>query len=364
LVEQGKFGNEEAIAVLVIACMAKEFFTDPNIIVRKVGTAGWYMVLISAAVAAVGFTVMYFLLKRFPGKNVMEIYDAVFGRCIGFVFSFFLAVVLLFSAAMNLREYVEIIKIYVFPKTPPVYLIGSLAVTVVILSFIGLENIARYSKLAGCVMLAGFIILLLLASSFFRFYRVYPLLGYGLRNTLVQGFLRSSIYGEITLVAIFAKSLHRIEDVRKVGYTSLIIAAALLFIMQLGLTLIFTYPFGKELTAPLYAVASLIHYGAFFQRVESLFLFIWNISTMIAIPLLFYMVLLIYSHLFKIDDLRPIIIPFPVILLTLSLIPSNIVELVQFYIKYLREFGWVVFYVLPSIALTVAALSQKKGTQT
>nr|PZN09660.1 MAG: hypothetical protein DIU64_08225 [Caldicoprobacter oshimai] len=111
----------------------------------------------------------------------------------------------------------------------------------------------------------------------------------------------------------------------------------------------------------MYAVASLIHYGAFFQRVESLFLFIWNISTLIAIPLLFYIVLLIYSHLFKIDDLRPIIIPFPVILLTLSLIPSNIVELVQFYIRYLREFGWVVFYVLPAIALAMAALSKKKG---
>ncbi|MCM8900273.1 spore germination protein [Caldicoprobacter algeriensis] len=363
MVGQGKFGNKEAISALVIACMAKEFFTDPNMIVRKVGTAGWYMVLVSAAVAALGFTAVYFLLKRFPGKNIMEIYDDVFGRYIGFGFSFTVAFVLLFSAAMNLREYVEIIKIYVFPKTPPVYLIGSLAVTAVILSFIGLENITRYSKLAGYVMLVGFIILLMLSSRFFRFYRIYPLLGYGLKNTLVQGFLRSSIYGEITLVAIFAKSLHGIQDIRKVGYTSLIIAASLMLLMQLGLTLIFTYPFSKELTAPLYAGASLIHYGVFFQRVESLFLFIWNISTLISIPLLFYMVLLIYSYLFKIDDIRPITVPFSFIMIALSLIPSNIVELVQFYIRYLREFGWVVFYVLPSIALLMTALTKKKGWQ-
>lgn len=363
MLSEGKFGNKEAIFVLVIACMAKEFFTDPNVIMRKVGTAGWYMVLISASVAVMGLTSVYFLLRRFPGSNLMEIYDAIFGRCIGSIFSFTVAFVLLFSAAMNLREYVEIIKIYVFPKTPPIYLIGSVAFTAIILSFIGLESIARYSKLAGYVMLIGFIILLVLSSRFFQFYRIYPLLGYGLKNTLVQGFLRSSIYGEITLMGIFAKSLHSIQDIKKVGYTSLIMAASLMFLMQLGLTLLFTYPFGKELTAPLYAGASLIHYGAFFQRVESLFLFIWNISTLISTPFLFYMVSFVYSHVFRIDDIRPIAIPFSFLMIAFSLIPSNIVELVQFYIRYLREFGWIVFYALPSVALMVSMLTKKKGMQ-
>ena len=51
MIKEGKFESRQAIALLVITCLAKEFFTESNIIANKVGTAGWYMVLISAVVA-------------------------------------------------------------------------------------------------------------------------------------------------------------------------------------------------------------------------------------------------------------------------------------------------------------------------
>ncbi len=73
MLREDKFESREAVAMLVITCMAKVFFTDANIIARRVGTTGWYMVLISAGVAAVGFSFVYTLLKRFPGKNIMEV---------------------------------------------------------------------------------------------------------------------------------------------------------------------------------------------------------------------------------------------------------------------------------------------------
>ena len=360
MIKEGKFESRQAIALLVITCLAKEFFTESNIIANKVGTAGWYMVLISAVVAAVGFAFVYALLKRFPGKSIVEIYDVVFGRYIGFVFSFLLAAVLLISAAINLREYIEVIKIYVFPKTQPSFLIISFILVVVILGFLGFENIARYSKLAAYLLMTEFIALFLLSSYLFEFYRLYPLLGYGLKNTLLQGFLRSSIFGEITLVAVFVKSLNETKEAKRIGYTSLIIAAVLLAIMQVGFILIFTYPFGQEIVAPLYTAASLIHYGAFFHRIEAMFLFVWNISILIEIPVLFYMVMLIYSHLFGINDRRPIIIPLAIILITMSLIPGNILELMTFYIRYIREYSWIVYYVFPAAALLVSVLSKKR----
>ena len=72
------------------------------------------------------------------------------------------------------------------------------------------------------------------------------------------------------------------------------------------------------------------------------------------------MVLLIYSHLFGISDRRPIILPFAIILMTISLIPENIVELTGVYIKYLREYSWIVFYMFPAAALLVAVLRKKR----
>jgi len=189
--KEGKFGLQEAIWVLIITSTAKVFFTSPAMVARAVGTAGWYMTLISTATAAVGFTFIYFLLKRFPEKNIMEVYDSVLGKCIGFVFSLILAVVLLILASVNLREYTDVLKVYVFIKTPPTFIIGFFIVTVVILSFLGLESIARCSKLFAYVLLLGFILILLLASQHYQPHRLFPIFGYGLGNTIYNGIMRS-----------------------------------------------------------------------------------------------------------------------------------------------------------------------------
>lgn len=78
--KEGNFGYREAISMFVIAMTIKSFFSSPAAASKLVGTALWYMVLISGLTAAFLFMFQYLLLKRFPNLSIMEIADNVLGK--------------------------------------------------------------------------------------------------------------------------------------------------------------------------------------------------------------------------------------------------------------------------------------------
>lgn len=359
--EEGKIGFKEAMWLMVIAITAKVYFTSPSSIAKLVGTAGWYMTLFSAAAAAFFFTIVYFLLKRYPGKNIMEVYDSALGEFIGSFFSIILAVILLITAAINMREFAEVLKVYVFPDTPPTFIMGLCTATAVILSFIGLEGIARYAKLIVYFLIASLAILMALAYKFYEIRCIYPLDGYGFANTLYNGFVRSSAYGEVIITAIIAKSLHGTKALKKIGYTSIAVSGIIISATLLASSLVFSYYFNREIVASVYEMALLIDIGIVFHGIEPLFLFFWNISTLISISIVFYSVLQIYTHIFEIDDKRAVALPFGVILLTVSIIPQSIVEVSEVFLLNLRRYSWFLFYLPPVLAFTIAILRKKKG---
>ncbi len=361
MIKEGKFGVQEAVSLLVITSVAKVFYTSPAMVMKVAGTAGWYMTLVSAMVAGIGFIPLWFLLKRFPNKNIMDIYDIVLGRIGGFIFSLVLFLLILATLTANIREYTEVLVVYIFPLSPPQYLITLLFVVIILAAYLGLETIARLSKLFGGILLLGLMAVLLLTMQNYDINHLFPFYGYGVKAILSNGFLRSSAYGDLIIISIIVKSLQGISHVKKAGSLSLIITAAIIPIVILAFSLSFPYDTGREVTAPMYLMTTLINYGPFFQRLESIFLYIWNISLMISSSALFYMLLMVYSHMFNIKDKRPMIVPLAIILFSLTLMVENISRLITVYLQLLRTYGWVFFFLPPTFALLIAIIKGKKG---
>ncbi|MDQ2087281.1 endospore germination permease [Herbivorax sp. ANBcel31] len=360
MLTEGKLGSSEVIWLLVITISVKVFFAGPLIIFRNTGTSAWYTMLISAIFATVGFTIIYMLLKKYPGKNILEIYEKVLGRFLGSVFSFSLILIMLFSASLRLREFGEVQKIYMFAKTPISFLLVFFVIVLIFLSFLGLESIARYSKLISFLIFTAFILIIILSTQLYQVHRLFPALGYGIDKTIYHGFIRMSEYGDIIIIAIIAKSLHGLAQIKKIGYLSILISALVISIAFLAFSMTFSYYIGQEIIGPMYVMTSLVRYGLFFERVESLFMFIWSLGSIVSVTLMFYMSLFIYCHVFRISDKKPLIVPFAIILFTLSMIPKGISSLVDIYLKYIRELGGIFYFALPLIVLIISAIFNKK----
>lgn len=361
MLKEGKFGYHEAISIIVITISIRVFFTSPGRVVELVGTAGWYMTIISALTAASLFAFIYLLLKRFPQKNIMQITDLVLGKWVGSIVSFILGAFLMIILSVNLREFTEVLKTYVLPDSPPSFIMVIFMLGVIALSFMGLETIARYAKFLIYMLLAGYVIVIILSFQSFKISQLFPLLGNGLDKTIMNGFLRSSFYGDVIIIGIIAGSLQSTKEIKYIGFSSIFISGIIASSALLAFSLVFSYTTAQELTAPMYEMAALIDYGGFLQQMEPIFLFLWNFGSFIETSILFYCVIMVYCHIFKISDKRPIILPLATLVYCLSLIPKSISEVVGDQVEFIRSWGWL-FYFLPSIiVLVIAVIRKKKG---
>ena len=361
MIKEGNFGYHEAISTLLITIVINVFFTSPAIVVEIVGNVGWYMTIISMLTAIFAFMFLYLLLKRFPNKNIMEISDVVLGKWGSAVFLFLFGGFLLWTASISIREFAEILKIYVLPRTHPSFITILFLITIVFFSYMGLETIVRFAKFIIYILGAGFILVIILSSQNFNFKNLFPILGYGLDNTLINGLLRSSLYGEIVLIGVIASSLQGYKEIKRIGLSTLFLAGLITSISLLVFTLVFPYTVGQEITSPMYEMAALINYGGFMQRMEPLFLFLWNFGSFVEIAFVFYATLMIYCHIFRIDDKRPVILPMVTTLYSLSLIPKSITEVTSGYVQTLRSWGWVFYFIPPVFILIIAMIRKKKG---
>jgi len=363
MLKEGRFGYKEAISLIVISITSKVFFTSASLVSRLVGTAGWYMTLVSAAVAALFFAFLYLLLKRFPGKNIMEINDIVLGKFAGSLLSLVLCAFLMIIASIDMREFTEVLKVFVLPESPPSFIMVIFIISVISLAFAGLETLVRYSKFLVYLLGAGCIFVILLSIPDFRVYRLFPLLGNGLGKTIINGALRCSFYGEAALVGIMAASLQGTNEIKRIGFYSIFISGLMTSLCLLSFGMVFPYSTAQELVSPMFAMAANVHLGGFLQHMEPIFVFLWNFGSFIEVSALFYSAIMIYCHVFRISDKRPVILPMGTLLFCLNLFPKGIQDVFSAYVQTMRTWGWVIYFLPPVIVLIIAVIRKKKGAQ-
>jgi spore germination protein KB len=362
VIKEGKFGVQEAMWMIAITISSKVFYTSPGHLANIVGNTGWYMTLISMSTAILGFTLICILMKRFPDKDIITIFESTMGRIFGFGFSAVLGLYLLFLATSTISEFTNVMKTYAFPLTPPVMIIGIFVAGVLVMCIVGLESLARFAKLFVYPMLLGFILILLLGIQNYNINRIFPIFGYGVDKILLNGFARSSAYGEVILLAVFANSLQGISHIKKAGYTSLLISGASISLSLLAFALTFPYFTAQEIVSPMYQLATLVDYGRFVQRIEPIFLFIWFIGSFITVTAIFYGFISTYCKLFRIQDYKPIIIGSSLILFSGAAIQNNIGVGIEEIIQSIRQYGWIPIFMLPAMALFIGMI-RKKGVQ-
>lgn len=360
MIREGKFGIQEAICLMVITMTSKMFFSSPAILASLVGNAGWMMTLVSVSVALIGFIFIYKLLKRFPGKGLVEIFNISLGSAAGFIFSGILGIYLMFLSVVRINELSEFLKVYVLPLSPNVFNVGLAVSCVLALSFSGLESIVRIAKLLIYIFMFSFLIIIVMSIQNYDINNIFPFFGTGIEKIMFYGVIRSSSYGEIIILAIFAFSLQGTKYIKKEGVISLILSGFALALSAFTYSLTFPYFTAQEITAPMFEMATIIDYSRFVQRVESIFLYVWISSTLLSAATVFYSFIRIYCESFKINDNKPVIIGGSIILYAAALMHTDIISVTKGTVQFIRNVGSIPTFLLPIITLIVA-LFRKKG---
>ncbi len=350
-----KIGTQEMVCLVSVTIIAKLFYIIP-VAAKLAGTAYWYMTLVSASVAALGLISALFLIKKTRAqKSLMEIYDTALGKVIGKTFTLLTCAVYFIILLLGIEEFIEVIHIYVFDNIHVDIMEFFLFATVIALSFIGLEGLARFSKIAAFAIAGGLLFVLLSAWQHYDAYRLFPLFGYGIGNTLKLGAMNGNHFIEIMAVPVYINLFNNYRQIKRTVWTSLAISAAVISVVSLCTQLTFTYFLKSELVNPLFIMISNIKFGLFFQRVESFFLIFWTISAVISYAFIFNAVLSLYCHIFSIKDKRPIVFPVAIILFTLGLALNNIMIVIDFLRQY-NIYMFIIIFVLPAVVLIITKI--------
>lgn len=358
---QGTFGTYEAVCLTTILMITKIFYVSIAIIIDSEGTSGWYGTIISCLTSLILFSIVFLLMKRFPNMDMSQIFEAVIGRFAGKVLILLFAAYFIFYASSSLREFIEMIKAYNLPYTPPSILIFGFISVCAIVAYFGLEGIARISGIFFIPVITAVVLIFLLASPRYDFNFIKPYWGYGLKETIVTGLLRSSDYDEVIILAFIINSIHGLKTFKKVGYTSIIISGITFSLTILFTILSFTYSGGRENLSSLFELSRAIYFNRFVQRLESIFLFAWVISSLVSVSIAFYISISLYTKAFKIPYHRPLIFPFSFLLFMIALIPKNMSEVFQVNIHFIREYSCFFIYTIPILILLIAAIFRKRG---
>ncbi|KZL89665.1 GerAB/ArcD/ProY family transporter [Clostridium magnum] len=356
----GKFSVYEGVLFTTVIIVSKTLYTSPSIVVKLTGTASWYVTLISCVTAVILFSIICILLNRFPGKNLIEIYEGVLGNLVGKIVGFSFSAHLLYYAASVLREFLEMIKVYNLPHTPPSVIIITYLSVCTLINYKGIESMLRIATISFYPIIFGIFIILALALPYYHIDYIKPYLGYGFKKTLYVGFFRSSAYAEVLILPTIITSLYSVKDCKRIGVISILLSGFIFSVTSLCYLMTYQYTMGVENLSGIFELSRMIYYSRYAQRMESIFLFAWVIFSLLTVSSGFYLSIRIYCQNFHITDPRPLLLPFALLTYVVALQPKSISELIDVNLKFIRQQSFFAAYGVPIFVLIIALIFRKK----
>ena len=357
------FGKWEAVTLLVNLICTKNFLYYTRMTVEDAGTAGWIMSIYIGLLALIMFVVQIKLFKKFENRDILDIAEIAGGKPIKIITGLVISGTLFFLCAAVLREFSEEMKVVSLPTSPLSYIMIFFIIGIIIGSFLGIESIVRYHAIVVPVIAAGFIAIMLGVVPQMDFTNLLPILGNGPYDVFGKGFFRVSVFGELLVLFLLPPFLGGYKNVRSVGYIAIVLSAAFFTAGSLVYTLTFPYPSNLESFLPVYQMAKLINLGRFFQRIESVFVFIWGMAAFIYLAAAFYFMVYTFAKTAGLKYIRPLILPFAVMVFSAAFIPENLTSVINLKTRYFTRIAWLVTFVYIGLIMLIANLRKNAGKE-
>ncbi len=351
-----KIGNFEAACLLLNMLASKIILDFPRTVAEDAGSAGWLMVfLVSVAVFCIFFLISR-LYKRFEGNDILDIGERALGETGKAIVGLLVIVQFMVIIPIVLRQFSEDIKVISLTVTPISGIILLFCIGMITGAYLGIETLARIHALAVPVLAAAFVLILAMSVRRFDLSKITPWLGLGPGVILKKGVNNLSIYSELIVLFLVMPFLHKQSDYSGIGRYGIVLSGLFFVLSSISYLLIFQYPMATEFFLPMYQLARSITIGRFLTRIEAGFILIWASSAFLYLSSGLYFVTRLFQKSFGLNARKPLIIPFAILIFTLSMVPENLYSTLQIEMSVYRKYAWMITLLLPLIILIIASI--------
>lgn len=326
----------------------------------------WLVIVLGFLFNMIVISIYTALSNRFPGKNIIDINDEVFGVVLGKVFSALYVYFFFTLACLNINIMGGFVSGMVLPKTP---LILILALFVGVCTFAVRKGPVILLRISTVFVLATIAFILfnnLLLVNIMDLNHFLPLFSFPVKNYLMGAYYVSIIpFSETFILFMFLPDMQKPEAFGKsLRYGVIIGAAVYLLIVLRDIAVLGP---GTDLFAnPSFAVIRLINVGEIFTRMEILYVLLLIAIMFFKIAAIFYGAVKGFQQLMNFSSYQFLILIFGALMVIYSAVLFNAGEHAEF-----LENGAAIIHstfflvVLPAITLLAAAfrnISFKKKT--
>ncbi|WP_446936440.1 GerAB/ArcD/ProY family transporter [Lysinibacillus fusiformis] len=336
----------------------------PASLALEVKQDAWIVATIGTILSLLLIKLYITLSNKMINLSLTEVTEKFLGSFIGKIISLAFVLLTLLSSGELLYFIGNFLQTEVMPETPPVVFSILFSFIILFAAYQGIEVFARTLEILFPIFLFVFIIFLFFVSPQIDIKNVQPVFEVSIPPLIysVLHFMGLFSFPLIVLLMIFPSAINNLESGKKGFYIGIIVGGFIitafiaLSILVLGVT-------NTTLrTFPSYTLAQRVSVGNFLQRVEIIMAFIWMVTIFVRSFMYFYASLIGLSHILKLKEHRPLILPLGMISIALSqIVHANIIHSDQ-YNQQTWPLAIAVFAILlPLLLLFVAKFRRLKN---
>jgi len=317
-----------------------------------------WLALLASLIFGLFFAQVYIALaKIFPGKNLVQINDLIFGAYLGKLIS--LQYIYLFITLLSIYIWFmgDFVLTYIMPETP-------ILLILVMFTFIaawavrqGIEVIARTSIPFGLISALFVFLTFVLLSKDMDFTNLLPIFEVPLTDFIQSTHIITHItFSEVLVFLMVIPYSNEPKQVKKSVLWGLLmgglvlLAATIRNIAALG-------PLSSVVTSPSLEAVRLINIAKIISRLEILVAMAQILLLFLIASVLYYAAVLSLAQITKLRSYLPLVLPIGIIAITLALISYGSSMQLSYSSMYITPIFSVWFYfILPLISLIVAKL--------
>ncbi len=338
------------------------------------GTAGkaknnvWIAILI-ALILSIPVLLMYAqILYRYPGKNLYDILEEVFGKVLGKIFSLPFIWFFIHLGALVLRNFGEFMNTVALPETPKIVPIIIFSLICVLGVKSGIETIAKCCGYFIIFIFFLIILLYLLTLGNMDMQNLLPIMGDGFKPVLQGAFGAFSFpFGELVVFLVIFDSLGSHKTISKVYIKGLIIGGVIVAILAMRNIMVLGAETAGAVYFPSYTAISRVNIGNFLQRLEISVSIVFLLSGFIKICICLLAAAKGITKLFGFKDYRILVSPIALLMVNLAyLIYESIMEMFEWAMDIWPYYAFpfqVIFPLIVFIAVEIKIRMQKKNRQ-
>ncbi len=275
--DSNKLSTLEAISVVLTIIIAHIIIYLPQKIISDIGSSSIINVLYVTIIVLILTLIVVKLFKKFDTFDILDVSNYLGGTILSKALIYATTAYGILLAGIFVRYFAESLNILYFPdfkiyQIVLIFLIGSYLV-----NRYGITNVIRSNFIVLPAIIMSIIIVTVANIPHFTYQRVFPVFGYSLKNTFVNGLENVASFSNFIMIFYLLPFLKNKKAFGKISFVSMLLSS--FFILCSVTTLLLVHNFaGEQSVFSIYLTTRSMSFGSFMQRPDSLFILIWILS--------------------------------------------------------------------------------------